>query len=84
MYKYLTTITLACRWKERYKYMNIKDKIKKNGQKVYYASVYLGVDQLTGKKARTTVTASTRKGVKIKARDALNNFAMNGLKLSQP
>lgn len=58
--------------------MNIKDKIKKNGQKVYYASVYLGVDQLTGKKARTTVTATTKKGVRVKARDAINSFAANG------
>lgn len=58
--------------------MNIKEKNKKNGQKVYYASVYLGVDQLTGKKARTTVTATTKKGVKVKARDAVNAFAANG------
>ncbi|MBS0718966.1 tyrosine-type recombinase/integrase [Streptococcus suis] len=58
--------------------MRIKDKIKKNGQKVYYASVYLGVDQLTGKKARTTVTATTQKGVRVKARDAINAFAANG------
>lgn len=58
--------------------MNIKEKIKKNGQRVYYASVYLGVDQLTGKKARTTVTAATKKGVKVKARDAINTFAANG------
>ncbi|WP_161980436.1 tyrosine-type recombinase/integrase [Streptococcus sp. S784/96/1] len=58
--------------------MKIKDKIKKNGQKVYYASVYLGVDQLTGKKSRTTVTATTKKGVRVKARDAINAFAANG------
>lgn len=58
--------------------MNIKQITKKNGTIVYRASVYLGVDQLTGKKARTTVTAATKKGVKIKARDAVNNFAMNG------
>lgn len=58
--------------------MNIKDKIKQNGQKVYYASVYLGVDQLTGKKARTTVTASTKKGCKTKAREAINAFIANG------
>ena len=58
--------------------MNIKEKIKKNGQRVYYASVYLGVDQLTGKKARTTVTAATKKGVKVKASDAINTFAANG------
>lgn len=58
--------------------MKIKDKIKKNGQKVYYASVYLGVDKLTGKKARTTVTATTQKGVRVKARDAINAFVANG------
>ncbi|HEP3760466.1 TPA: site-specific integrase [Streptococcus pyogenes] len=58
--------------------MNIKEYKKKNGTIIYRTSVYLGVDQVTGKKARTTITASTKKGVKIKARDALNNFAMNG------
>ncbi|HHS7838940.1 TPA: tyrosine-type recombinase/integrase [Streptococcus pyogenes] len=58
--------------------MNIKEYKKKNGTITYRTSVYLGVDQVTGKKARTTITASTKKGVKIKARDALNNFAMNG------
>ncbi|EPB6162169.1 TPA: tyrosine-type recombinase/integrase [Streptococcus pyogenes] len=58
--------------------MNIKEYKKKNGTIVYRTSVYLGVDQVTGKKARTTITASTKKGIKIKARDALNNFAMNG------
>ncbi|HES2947474.1 TPA: site-specific integrase [Streptococcus pyogenes] len=58
--------------------MNIKEYKKKNGTIIYRTSVYLGVDQVTGKKARTTITASTKKGVKIKARDALNDFAMNG------
>ncbi|HEP4704160.1 TPA: site-specific integrase [Streptococcus pyogenes] len=58
--------------------MNIKEYKKKNGTIIYRTSVYLGVDQVIGKKARTTITASTKKGVKIKARDALNNFAMNG------
>lgn len=51
---------------------------KKNGATVYRASVYLGVDQLTGKKSRTTVTATTKKGVRVKARDAINAFAANG------
>ncbi|CYV39722.1 hypothetical protein [Streptococcus suis] len=31
--------------------MNIKQKTKKNGQTVYYASLYLGVDSITGKKS---------------------------------
>lgn len=58
--------------------MNITEYKKKNGFIVYRASVYLGVDKLTGKKARTTVTANTKKGVKIKAREAINAFASNG------
>ena len=58
--------------------MKINEVKKKNGTTVYRASVYLGVDQLTGKKARTTVTASTKKGVKIKAREVINAFVANG------
>ena len=58
--------------------MNITEYKKKNGSIVYRASVYLGVDKLTGKKARTTVTANTKKGIKIKAREAVNAFASNG------
>lgn len=58
--------------------MNIKKVTKKNGTIVYRASVYLGVDQLTGKKARTTVTSNTYKGCKAKARDVINEFANNG------
>ncbi|MGT2896173.1 integrase/recombinase [Streptococcus satellite phage Javan176] len=58
--------------------MNITEHKKKNGVTVYRASVYLGIDKLTGKKARTTVTASTKKGVKIKAREAVNAFVANG------
>lgn len=51
--------------------MNIKTVVKKNGQTVYRASVYLGVDQMTGKKARTTVTALTKSAIKIKAREVM-------------
>ena len=46
--------------------MNITEYKKKNGSIVYRASVYLGVDKLTGKKARTTVTANTKRGLKSK------------------
>lgn len=63
--------------------MNITEYKKKNGATVYRASVYLGVDRLTGKKARTTVTASTKKGVKIKAREAVNAFAANGYSVKE-
>ena len=63
--------------------MNITEYKKKNGATVYRASVYLGVDKLTGKKARTTVTANTKKGVKIKAREAVNAFAANGYSVKE-
>ena len=63
--------------------MNITEYKKKNGTTVYRASVYLGVDKLTGKKARTTVTASTKKGVKIKAREAVNAFEANGYSVKE-
>ncbi|TWS94557.1 site-specific integrase [Streptococcus sp. sy018] len=58
--------------------MKITEVKKKNGQIVYRASVYLGVDKVTGQKRRTTVTAKTKTGIKVKARDALNTFAKNG------
>ncbi len=63
--------------------MKITEYKKKNGTTVYRASVYLGVDKLTGKKARTTVTANTKKGVKIKAREAVNAFAANGYSVKE-
>ena len=63
--------------------MKITEYKKKNGTIVYRASVYLGVDKLTGKKARTTVTAKTKTGVKIKAREAINAFANNGYSVKE-
>lgn len=58
--------------------MNIKKITKENGTTIYRASVYLGIDQVTGKKARTTVTASTKKALNAKAREVHNTFAKNG------
>lgn len=58
--------------------MNIKEVKKKNGTIVYRANVYLGTDRLTGKKARKNITASTKKSVKTKAREAVNEFINNG------
>lgn len=58
--------------------MNIKEITKQNGTTVYRASLYLGIDQLTGKKVRTTITAQNKTAVKKKAREALNAFANNG------
>ena len=63
--------------------MKITEYKKKNGTIVYRSSVYLGVDKLTGKKARTTVTAKTKTGVKIKAREAINAFANNGYSVKE-
>lgn len=47
--------------------MKITEVIKKDGSKVYRASIYLGVDQVTGKKVKTKVTGRTQKEVKQKA-----------------
>lgn len=58
--------------------MKITQVTKKNGQTGYRASVYLGVDKITGQKRRTTVTARTKKEVKLKANQALHDFAKNG------
>nr|WP_239515456.1 site-specific integrase [Streptococcus suis] len=51
---------------------------KKNGAIVYRANVYLGTDQVTGKKAKTSVTGRTRKEVKQKAKHAQDEFISNG------
>lgn len=61
--KYLTKSHTCLLMLERY-YHEHKRIQKKNGTTVYRTSVYLGVDQVTGKKARTTITASTKKGSK--------------------
>jgi hypothetical protein len=49
---------------ERFMIMKINEIKKKDGSTVYRASVYLGVDQVTGKKVKTNVTGRTRKEVK--------------------
>ena len=41
--------------------MKITEVKKKNGATVYRASVYLGVDQVTGKKVRKRIKAKTKK-----------------------
>jgi integrase len=58
--------------------MQITEVKKKNGTIVYRANVYLGVDQVTGKKAKTSVTGRTRKEVKQKAKHAQDDFISNG------
>lgn len=58
--------------------MKITEHKKKNGTVVYRANVYLGTDQVTGKKAKTSVTGRTRKEVKQKAKHAQDEFISNG------
>ncbi|MCG9883361.1 tyrosine-type recombinase/integrase [Streptococcus suis] len=58
--------------------MKINEIKKKNGTIVYRANVYLGTDQVTGKKAKTSVTGRTRKEVKQKAKHAQDEFISNG------
>lgn len=58
--------------------MNITEVIKKDGSKVYRASVYLGVDQVTGKKVKTKVTGRTQKEVKLKATQEKIVFQKDG------
>ena len=58
--------------------MKITEHTKKNGQTVYRTSLYLGIDQVTGKKVKTTVTARTKKEIKAKANQALADFKKKG------
>ena len=58
--------------------MKITEVIKKDGSKVYRTNVYLGIDQVTGKKVKTSVTGRTRKEVKQKAKHAQDDFISNG------
>ena len=58
--------------------MKITEVIKKDGSKVYRASVYLGVDQVTGKKVKTKVTGRTHKEVKQKANQEKIDFQKSG------
>lgn len=58
--------------------MKIIEYKKKNGTTVYRANIYLGVDSITGKKVKTSVTGRTKKEVKIRIKEAQHNFKANG------
>ena len=62
----------------RGKNMKITEYKKKNGTIVYRANIYLGVDQVTGKKVKTSVTGRTRKEVKLRIKEAQHDFKTNG------
>ena len=58
--------------------MQIKQIIKKDGSIVYRANVYLGVDKVTGKDVKTSITGRTKKEVKQKTKEAEIAFLQNG------
>ena len=58
--------------------MKITEHKKKDGTIVYRANIYLGIDQVTGKDVKTSITARTRKEVKQKAKEAEIDFIQNG------
>lgn len=58
--------------------MKIKEVIKKDGTKVYRINVYLGIDSLTGKQVRSSVTAKSKRTCETKAYKAINDFLNNG------
>ena len=58
--------------------MNITEYKKKDGTIVYRTSLYLGVDSITGKKIKTTISARTKKEIKHKALQAKFEFEKNG------
>ena len=58
--------------------MKIIEYKKKNGTTVYRANIYLGVDSITGKKVKTSITGRTKKEVKIRIKEAQHNFKANG------
>ncbi|GAB6673134.1 site-specific integrase [Streptococcus uberis] len=63
--------------------MKIIEYKKKNGTIVYRANIYLGVDSITGKKARTSVSGRTKKELKNNIKLAKYDFQANGETLSK-
>lgn len=57
--------------------MKITEHKKKNGTIVYRASIYLGIDQMTCKRVKTSITGRTRKEVNQKAKHAQFDFLSN-------
>lgn len=58
--------------------MAIKEIKKKNGETVYRKQIYLGVDNLTGKKVKASVTAKNKKELKRKELQRRLEFEKNG------
>ena len=58
--------------------MKITEYKKKDGSVVYRSSVYLGIDTVTGKKVKTTISDRTKNRLKSKAIQAKAEFEKNG------
>ena len=58
--------------------MKINEIKKKDGSTVYRANIYLGVDVITGKDVKTSITARTKKELKSKVQQAQFDFKTNG------
>ncbi|PNY18729.1 hypothetical protein ASN86_01683 [Streptococcus parauberis] len=58
--------------------MKITEYKKNNGAIVYRSQVYLGIDVVTGKKVKTSVSARTKKEVKLLATQKKYDFKQNG------
>lgn len=52
---------------------------QKDGSTVYRSSVYLGIDTVTGKKVKTTISGRTKRELKAKALQAQIDFEKGGL-----
>ena len=65
---------------ERFSIMNITEYKKKDGTIVYRTSLYLGIDSITGKKIKTTISARTKKEIKNKALQAKFEFEKSDTK----
>ncbi|VFI12006.1 phage integrase: site-specific recombinase [Streptococcus pneumoniae] len=58
--------------------MKITEYTKKDGSTVYRSSVYLGIDTVTGKKVKTTISGRTKRELKAKALQAQIDFEKDG------
>lgn len=58
--------------------MKITTYTKKDGSTVYRTSVFLGIDSVTGKKVKTTVSARTKRELDKKARRKILDFEKAG------
>lgn len=58
--------------------MKIEKYTKKNGTTVYRSKIYLGIDAISGKKIRKSLTAPTTNALKNKIKQAHHDFIANG------